>query len=300
MIKKIATFGLITLGIIFIFSSCNKEEKETALENSKSSDVAQNMYTDIFNEVSKTNQDIRDGQFKASATSGISEIPSCAVVTYILSNDKVFVYHPDSNYGHDEALYLKHVEIDYGTGCVQNGRTRKGKIIIDRNGKWYTQGTESVVTLENFSIDDYSIVGVKTVTTKEVTIQLVNPFVVASFDVDVAGGKITDPSGSMVIDNWISTRNGTWTIEDDGSGSVGVFFKLTGSAAGTNSAGENFTITILETLIAQAGCQWIKEGEFEIEGEENKITVNYGDGTCDDQATYAINNGKKREFTLRQ
>ncbi len=300
--KKQLIFSSLVVFSVMLISACGKK-KQTAIDASETNDVAEKMYSDVFNEISKTNSEVEDGQFKTSifkntGTSGAfaSEIPECATVTYTLSNNETFIFDPDTNHHHADSLYLKSVTIDYGTdGCEQNGRTRKGKIEIIRDGKWFEQGTQTTATLVDFSIDGYAIEGNKTITTKEVSLQFVTPFITASFDVDVAGGKITHPDGStIIVDQWESTRNGTWTLETG----FAVFFKLTGSASGVDGGGNVITVTILEQLIAKLGCKWIIDGSFEIVTPDLTVELDYGDGTCDNKATYSINGKKEKELEL--
>ena len=56
--------------------------------------------------------------------------------------------------------FVKKLTIDYGTaGCTWDGRVRKGKIIIVKQGLLKTTGTKCYITFENFYIDDFIIYG---------------------------------------------------------------------------------------------------------------------------------------------
>jgi len=63
----------------------------------------------------------------------------------------------------------------------------------------------------------------------------------------------------------------------------------------------NYAIEITKTLVAKAGCHHLIEGTLEITSDDvnKKITIDYGDGTCDDDATIAIGKKKPKAFLLK-
>ena len=56
-----------------------------------------------------------------------------------------------------------------------------------------------------------------------------------------------------------------------------------------NRLGRNFDITITSPLIVALDCKWVKQGTFELVPEDlDTRTVDYGTGTCDNDATVTI------------
>ena len=79
------------------------------------------------------------------------------------------------------------------------------------------------------------------------------------------------------------------TITDD-------VFEIAGTSFGTNAAGNTYKFTTIDgsPLVKSFGCQWIKSGKLKIErAGKLDATIDYGDGTCDDQGTVTVANTTK-------
>lgn len=282
LLANIVIFLLIA-GMTGIYS-CGKKKLEKATTSAEDNDLVESLFTDIFNISSSANHDADDTLGTSKTGSTLTAFTdTCADIKVITDTTN------------DGQWYAKSIIIDFGsTGCEHNGRIRKGKIIITRDGPWYTVGTSTTITLEKFSIDDYKIIGEKKITTKEAKIQWAWPIVTASFDIVVTDVVVTTPEGGVI--SWKSTRNHTWTWELSG-----IYLKVTGSASGTNRNEVDFIITITKTLVAKALCPYIIEGTLKITSDDVKkdIVIDYGDGTCDDKATITIGNKKSKDFTLK-
>ena len=80
---------------------------------------------------------------------------------------------------------------------------------------------------------------------------------------------------------------------------------MPGTASGTNREGRNFTATITEAVIKKMNCgngytpEPVK-GKVEIQPDDLKLRiVDFGDGTCDNQATATVKK-KTYTFTIRK
>jgi hypothetical protein len=99
---------------------------------------------------------------------------------------------------------------------------------------------------------------------------------------------------------WTSSRNREWI-----AGSATQFnwlddeYSITGSASGTNFEGTSFTVNITSPLIVKLDCRWITKGTFDLT-PTGKLTrtFDYGNGSCDANATVTIN-GTVFPVTLR-
>lgn len=79
-------------------------------------------------------------------------------------------------------------------------------------------------------------------------------------------------------------------------------WEVTGSADGINTDGRAFDVDITTTLRVQWCEPYIEvtQGIVEIQPEDLKLrTVDFGDGTCDNEATAAIGN-KSYTYKLRK
>jgi hypothetical protein len=74
-------------------------------------------------------------------------------------------------------------------------------------------------------------------------------------------------------------------------------YDITGSANGINRKGNAFTATITTALHVQAGCPYIESGVVEHTVNNKTYTLDFGNGTCDNQATITVN-GVSRTITL--
>jgi hypothetical protein len=97
--------------------------------------------------------------------------------------------------------------------------------------------------------------------------------------------------------NWTADKEKEWvqgTSTTDRSDDV---FLFTGSMSGTNLNGVAYTATIVAPLTKDA-CDWYVSGTVEIvRANMPNVTLNYGDGICDDQATITVN-GVSKNITL--
>ncbi|MFH1322147.1 MAG: hypothetical protein ABII90_16035 [Bacteroidota bacterium] len=277
-----AMMALFLAAAVLSLSSCSKKKLEKATASAEDNNLAESLFSDIFNESSAQNKQADDdlAQTKTGSTFG-SLIDTCADVTWTPNAD---------------STYVASVIIDYGTGCVYNGRTREGKILITRDGPWFEAGTNTTITTENFYIDDYKVEGTKTITTTQATIKLTSPFVTASFDVVVQNGIVTCPDGDILT--WESSRTHTWTLEQ--LLPLIIYLRVDGSANGTNRDGVDYTIDITKTLVAKFGCRYIIEGILKITSDDvnKEITIDYGDGTCDGDATITVGNKNAENLAL--
>ena len=70
-------------------------------------------------------------------------------------------------------------------------------------------------------------------------------------------------------------------------------YYISGSSNGINSNNRSYTITITDQLEKQMGCKWVKSGSMQIQPENlNTRILDFGDGTCDNDAIVTISHGK--------
>ena len=64
------------------------------------------------------------------------------------------------------------------------------------------------------------------------------------------------------------------------------------------AGGSTLTVTVLETLIKRYSCDYISKGKLDLEGTYLNGVLDYGNDTCDNEATYTHSNGQVYPITL--
>ncbi|MCK4631235.1 MAG: hypothetical protein KAT40_07315 [Bacteroidales bacterium] len=272
--------SIVLVGAI-LFQSCEKEtssltDDEVAIAEDDA--LAESLFDDIF-DVAIAAEQLIDGQIYGGTLKSSVVSDSCPNVT---------VDHPDSTY------WPKVITIDYGDGCTGfYEQTRSGKIIIRVTGRYRVTGTSRTITLENYYINGIHVEGTKTVTNDGE-----NDEGNICYSIELTGGKITTPDSIVITREsvrtreWVAGSDTWWNIWDD------VYF-ITGQTTGTNFRGVGYSRTIIIPLEWAATCRFIKSGSIDIVvGENDPITLDFGDGECDNEATVS-RNGETKTILLR-
>ncbi|HAN38344.1 MAG TPA: hypothetical protein DCQ29_05530 [Chitinophagaceae bacterium] len=196
-------------------------------------------------------------------------------------------------------VYPRTVTINFGTGCRgMDGRVRRGKIITVYTGSLRVPNSEATTTFENYFVDSVRVEGThrfKNVSTSNNR----------SFRTVVLNGRLTAPNGNYTAWN----REKTW-VQTEGNGTPNLpaddVFSITGSANGTVVRGANSTqwrSEIVQPLIRRFTCRWLVRGQNRVVRNSGSNTytalLDFGNGTCDNQATLTVNGGTPRTITLR-
>jgi hypothetical protein len=201
-----------------------------------------------------------------------SQILSCAVVT----NDTV-----------------NHVlTIDFGSGCTgPDGRTRSGQVIVGYLGHYLDSGFTRTITFNNFFVDSNQVTG-----TRSVTNNGFNPSGNLTWTIVAQNMRITRPGGAW--HEWNSTRTREMTaglatphmpLDDQ--------YRITGTAASSNSQGGSVTAVITSPLHKAVACHWVDSGTVEITPLNLPVRIlDYGSGNCDRMATVTVNGNTRTIF----
>jgi len=177
----------------------------------------------------------------------------------------------------------KVITIDFGDGCEnKKGTVKSGKIIITYSGERGVPGATKVVTFEDFFIDSVQVEGVRTV--MNVSDNSVEGLRV--FETSMVGGKHTFSDGTTITReaNHTRTRYRSENTEES-------YASLTGNASGTLQDGTAYTMDIISEILITGACD-IKvpvSGVKEFVAGDNMVTVDFGDGTCDNLAEVTTN-----------
>jgi len=276
---------LITLTIISLtvtFSACKKSKLNRETTTSEDNSIGEAAFEDVYNVVieSAADSDIEgDGKTAASYYIG-----TCAIATI----DPAW---PDNT-------FPKTITIDFGDGCIgRDGRTRKGIIEVFMTDRYRNPGSLLVTTPVGYEVDGYQVFGKKTVNNGG---RNFNGHLF--YDINVTDGHIITPDGDEI--SWESSRTRQWIegeetnfLSNGISGVTDDVYLITGLSTGVNRAGRDFTAEITSALRIQVGCRWVTAGTFEIRPDDLRTRkVDYGDGTCDNEANVEIGN---RDYDIR-
>jgi len=261
-------FGLVSL------TSCEKD-KELSAEAEEIADdqmLIDNTFESIGNDIDAAEAFI-SSDFKAAGD-------SCPLITEKLSNDTTII------------------TIDFGDGCPQyvynrygkviDTIVRKGQIIIKRQGRFREKNSFRIVILKDFYINGIKIEATRTIENMGKDNQ--NRMY---FKISVQNGKITTPDGIVMTYNteryryWIKGESTPSPWDDE--------FAVIGSANGVTAFGEEYQLRIIDTLRIQNACRFIVKGKIETTvGNREPITIDYGNGECDNIATISCGDASKQ------
>ncbi len=282
---KTTKIGILAIAFLFIgLAGCNNDEMvdEATQEVFDETTFAENTFEQLASDIDEVS---------------FSDISASARLAETTEGDKVRWFN---RFGYSDCVTVTRetptegefpiiITIDYGAGCGSSiwDVVKSGKVIITINGKMSEEGSDRVVTFENFKVNGNLIEGEFTFT------NLGN----ASWSRVLAGGKITTEDGGVITRESVRIRT---RIEggdtDDRSDDV---FEITGNASGKTLENNTYTMNITEPLIRSLDCFWITSGTIEkVINETTLITIDFGDGECDNIATKQIGDEEPEEFEM--
>lgn len=247
--------------------SCKKEnntDDSVASTNEVSFLVAEKSFSEDIEHVTKSG-------FIDTNCAGEGFLASCVTVT-------------DSG----EDIYPRTIVLDYGDGCEgPGGNTRSGSILITLTNDMSEVGAVRTVTFQDFAFNNKHLDGTRITTRLE----------------DTADGK---PQFSRTIDMTIThinsierhfTENIVWTSGFETEACGDNVFTVTGSGYVVRPNGVVVTRTISIPLVRDFICGYTISGVVTIDAPNGTRMIDFGPGTCDDEAT-VIFNGNSTTITL--
>jgi len=270
--QKLIVGLLLSLAII----SCNKDDDNTQpVVPINQQEVAANaQMDDISDDVLQIVESQSDSE-PANRLSGSAQnfMSQCATVTTTQSGD----------------TWIR--TIDFGdTNCMLlNGNTVRGKIIITFNNDFDAATRTIAYAFDNFYHNDRHVEGNRTV----VKTRSANNHPQATITLDMT---VTTPAGAVFHRTGQRVREFTQGYDTPFNLSDNAF-SITGNWTTTFPNGTTSSATITSPLIIQWNCAHILSGTISFTRNTNSAILDYGDGTCDNQATVTIN-GVLHNITL--
>lgn len=185
--------------------------------------------------------------------------------------------------------------LDFGDGCeMKNGHVLSGKILMKATLDLDTKTKEITHTYDGFMVDDVSVSGTSTITRIREN-EDGNPEMTTTFE-----KTLTWSDGEAVTR--AGTKRRVWVEGYNNNGWGDNVYLTWGDWSTTFKDGTTYT-TVISTdnpLRREFSCKYIVSGEMYIDKGEKKGTINFGDGSCDDKATFTPEDGESEEFTLRK
>lgn len=250
------------LALTVAATSCSKDSElnlpKTSNRSATDNATAENMFNDVFKQA-------EDGMGIAKETvegnrSAYNSLSGVATVTI----DPF-----------DLTTFPKTITVDFGNSNVMcnDGKLRRGKLIIITTGWYRDSGTVITVTPDAYYVDDNNVQGYHNVINNGH-----NSAGNLNYDIEV-DGTVTTQDGTIY---WHSDRNNEWIL-----GESTIFdpwddvYLVTGTANGTNVEGEAYTWTIVSPLRVELACKWVTKGVLMLESGNYQLLIDYGDGNCD-------------------
>ncbi|WP_411766460.1 hypothetical protein [Winogradskyella sp. A3E31] len=271
-----ACFALLLFSTVVV--SCSKDNETTEVEDSNLDiteieasaevDAIEGALEDLVIEVYENQEASETGRVVQPP-----QLPDCVTITIIAQQN------------------FREVTIDFGSeGCMVRGHELMGKIILSWTRDPEAQQRVITYELEDFFIDAKAVIGSRTIL-KELSNDNGNPQFTHTVDLTVIW-----PNGLQ------ASREGTkireW-IEGFGSG---VFsdnvFEVSGNWTTTFVNGNTHTYEVMQPLRREVICTYFVSGTVDVQRTNFGGTLDFGEGDCDNKATFTFNNGNEIEITL--
>ena len=272
-LTKKVMFFLVVLGLAF--TSCSDEESVDTQEQDTTEVAKSSEIDEIEVVLGDVIIDAYEGQEsdELGRSAQQSGLPACVTITVVMQQ----------NY--------REVTVDFGTeGCIVNGHLLKGQIVFTYSRNPEAQQVLITYTLEDFYFDNKNIIGSKTLL-KELSNDNGNPQFTHTLDLTVIW-----PNGAQASREGVKIRE--W-VEGFGSGvwSDNVF-EITGNWSTTFVNGNTHTYEVVIPLRREVICFYFVSGSINVQRTNFGGVFDYGDGNCDNQATFTFNNGNVVDITL--
>jgi len=253
--------------LLMLAIGCNKDDDNNNDSSSTSEEIASaakidNISDDVLQIVESESDESQAGKIAETTESFLSD---CVTITTQQSGNAIVR------------------TLDFGTtNCALfNGNLVRGKIILTFNNDFDAATRTISYAFDNFYHNDRHVEGNRTV----VKTILSNGHPQATIDLNLT---VTTPNGGVYLRTGQRVREFT-----EGYNTPNILidnvFSITGSWTTTLPTGNVQVATITSAVIAKWNCMHIVSGTINFTRNGNVAVLDYGNGTCDDDATITIN-----------
>ena len=271
--KNLLKYIMVVATVCVMFTACKKDKDEEPVVDNDTAGASDNALAESsFSDASNISDQAAAGNLTSylSANNGSDErglLSTCATIT------------------HDTTTNPRTIIVDFGTAnCLCNdGRFRRGIVNVSYSGHYRDSASTHTITFTNFFVNDNQVTGSHSVTNNGH-----NNNGHLTFTIAVTGTIIKANNGGTV--SWTSNRIREWSEGESTAILSDDVYLITGSANGTHSNGNSFTAIITTALKVKMNCHHIVSGGLDLtpSGKPTR-SIDWGNGTCDNQATVTIN-----------
>ncbi len=276
--------GLLLATSLFIVS-CTKNESTDIVDDLANSEVLSAAELNSSDEIELISEEITtlaedvytvdEISFSSKSAFTSDYLPDCVTITTVVTDTS------------------KEKTIDFGEGCeLRNGNVLSGIIILTYSKDMEAATKMLSLSLENFTFNKVAVEGSANIVRMRAN-DNGNPQSVAEANFDAEW-----PEGETVA--YAANRTREW-IEGYGSGFWGDnVFLISGMATYEGKLGNVFSKNIVEPLRREMACRFIVSGVVEISRNDTKVSLDFGDGSCDAIGFLTYPDGTTEEITLRR
>ncbi|MBR9914719.1 MAG: hypothetical protein GYB32_07820 [Algicola sp.] len=268
--------AFVVLGLTF--TSCSKDDTTTEspqnmeiseVQLSSEIDAAATVIGDVIINAYESQEAFDSNRVAESTT----DLPECVSISVVAQQ------------------FFREVTLDFGTeGCMVHGHLLRGQIVFTYTRNPEAQELLITYDLLDFYFDAKNVIGSKTLL-RELSNEDGHPQFTHTLDLTVIW-----PNGAQASREGLRVR--AW-VEGFGSG---VFsdnvFEVTGNWSTTFINGNTHTYQVLVPLRREVICYYFVSGSVDVQRTNFGGTFDYGDGVCDNNATFTFNNGTVIDVTL--
>lgn len=185
--------------------------------------------------------------------------------------------------------YPRIVTLNYGDGTIlKNEKVLSGTIVIEISGPRSSASFTRMVTYQNFTVDSIQIAGTSLIEINRENETFRNNTSDLTFTIN--GESVVTRSSNRTW-TWVAGMETTEDQTDDVIHIEGVVDATSGT--------DSYKKEIIEPLVRLGDCRYIVSGTVKVTLNGDLIsTLNYGDGECDEVATFTNSDGETVEVDL--
>jgi len=270
---------LVLASSIILVYSCKKNTKEVDTETQ--SVVDNSICEQEFMQIQPTTNNMAINTKGTGAQRTFAVAGGCDSLVYVSGDTTYMTPSSPPTYS-----------FDFNTCSLANvdGVVRTGSIWVRYLGRPRLAGSKTIIKLISYKVN-----GVISYSCDSIVVTTIsNTFASKSFNVDIVNGVCTGSGWNIKYsaNKTISLNtNSTFMLNDDVT-------TVSGTASGTNRNGKNFSV-VSNNITKPANCKFITAGTVDVTPDGlSTRTVDFGNGTCDDDATFTVN-GQTIAFKLK-
>ncbi len=220
---------------------------------------------EVYNEQESTDSSRMNSSFNS--------LPDCVTITLLAEQNS------------------RELTLDFGTeGCLVHGNVLKGIMVLSWERDPEAMEVLITQTLENFYFNEKNILGGKTIL-RELSNENENPQATHTINYTIIWPNGAEASrGGVVVREWVEGfGSGVWSDN---------VFEITGYWTTNFVNGNTHTYEVIIPLRREVICYYFVSGSVDIEWTNVSGVLDYGEGPCDNLATFTFSTGEVIDINL--